>query len=117
MMTTTYNTPAPFTVRARTTDPETSHLAAASIDESTLRDSQRAVLRVLRNVGVGMTDETLIATYRAAWSRDARGRIPQQSESGIRTRRKELATMGLVVDSGERARLASGRNAIVWIAA
>jgi hypothetical protein len=36
------------------------------------------------------------------------------TESGVRSRRSELVQVGLVRDTGERVRLATGRNAIVW---
>jgi hypothetical protein len=39
---------------------------------------------------------------------------PRASESGIRSRRAELVDRGLVVDTGRRIRLESGRYAIVW---
>jgi hypothetical protein len=40
--------------------------------------------------------------------------IPRQSESGIRTRRKELVERGLVEDTGRRDILVSGRKSIIW---
>lgn len=99
----------PLTPRARRTDPQTSHDAAASVD---LRGSHRAVLRLLDSYGP-MTDEELVAKYVKNMTQLA---LPRQSESGIRTRRKELTTMDppQVVDSGEKKALKSGRKAIVW---
>lgn len=98
------------TPRARTSDPSTSHAAAASV--TGLRDNQEAVLGLLRAVGPS-TDEYLVELYEAHAVR------PKQSPSGIRTRRKELATMEppLVIDTGRKAKLKSGRKAIVWGAA
>lgn len=86
---------------ARTTDPETSHQAAASVHN--ISYVQRTVLSVLRVEP--MTDEMLvhIVNYRTL-----------MSPSGIRTRRAELVALGLVRDSGERAILKTGRKAIVW---
>lgn len=108
---------APATVRparARTTDPGTSHAAAASITEDTLRANQAAVLDFLRASGP-MTDATLVEAYNGtAWSDGTT--LPRQSQSGLRTRRAELVTAGLVTDTGEREFLASGRKAIVWAA-
>jgi len=94
--------------RARRTDPETSHDAAASV-APTQRPSQAAVLYVLRTNGP-ITDTGLIGVYQLYARADV---LPQQSESGIRTRRKELVTAGLVRAAG-RVTLPSGRAAITW---
>lgn len=101
--------------RARNQDPDTSHEAAASVDE--LREKQVAVLRVLLELQVrtdvgGATDEQLINRY---VGRVLRGSAPKQSESGIRTRRRELVDAGFVMDSGQRMKMSTGRNAIIWI--
>ena len=95
---------------ARATDPRTSHEAAASITSDKIRASQDAVLRVLRRTGP-ICDAELVRVYQ---QRAADWQLPSQSESGLRTRRKELSSKGLVEDSGEKVRLASGRQAIVW---
>lgn len=89
---------------ARRTDPETSHAAAASVRN--IRKSQSNILQVLKKNGP-LSDEELIRHYRAAG-------LPPQSESGIRTRRAELVRLSLVVDSGDKAVTASGRNTILW---
>lgn len=39
---------------------------------------------------------------------------PRASESGIRTRRSELVKRGMIVDTGKRVTLDSGRQAKVW---
>jgi len=91
--------------RARTTDPATSHQAAASVGD--LRPKQRAVLQVLAAAGA-CTDEQLAAAYAATPG------APHQSPSGLRTRRAELVELGLVVNTGQRARMRTGRQAIVW---
>ena len=90
--------------RARRSDPETSHEAANSLPSDRLRASQDAVLAFLRRQGP-MIDTVLVDTYN--------GEV-HQSPSGLRTRRSELVTRGLVQDTGVRVRLATGRNAIVW---
>jgi hypothetical protein len=90
--------------RVRPGDPDTSHAAAASLVSVTCRQSQQAILDLLRTVGP-MTDTELIARYPGD---------PPQSESGLRTRRSELVAAGLVADSGRRVPLASGRLSIVW---
>jgi hypothetical protein len=52
------------------------------------------------------TDHELADQYRAQYG-EVRG-------STVRTRRSELAQLGIVEDSGRRVRLDSGRRAIVW---
>lgn len=88
---------------ARTTDPDTSHQAAASLTD--VRESQRAVHRLLRVYGP-TTDETLM--------RLANMTGLHISPSGLRTRRHELVALGLVHDTGVRVPLASGRMGICW---
>jgi len=91
------------TARARTTDPKTSQDAAASVDNITA--TQEYVLKALRRP---RADVELVEVYRKF------KRAPRASESGIRSRRAELVDRGLVVDTGRRIRLDSGRFAIVW---
>jgi len=98
-------------LRVRRTDPETSVEAAQSVQDK-IRESQAAVLLVLSTYyPEGCTDTELIIMYRMQSNRLA---IPRQSESGIRTRRKELVERGLVEDTGKRDILASGRRSIIW---
>jgi hypothetical protein len=89
---------------ARRTDPWTSHAAADSLTSDKIRRSQDAVLRFLRERG-GMDDGTLVAAYDLQ---------PPQSPSGLRTRRAELVSRGLVRDSGRTITTTSGRKSIVW---
>ena len=89
--------------RARNTDPITSHLAGASVGDVT--KTQEYVLRALRR---SRTDVELVEAYNGLKT------APRASESGIRSRRAELVRKGLVVDTGRRVRLDSGRYAIVW---
>ena len=96
--------------RARTTDPWTSHAAAASITEEQLRESQRAVLECFRYYGK-MHHELLVSTYGRFQFECGRRR---QSESGLRTRTKELRDAGFIEDTGETVRLPSGRQSKVW---
>lgn len=95
---------APSRARARHTHPETSHDAARSLSPDRLTESQEAVLATLRRIGPS-SDVRLFQSHRPP---------PKLSESGMRSRRAELVLMGLVRDSGERTKLASGRDAIVW---
>lgn len=91
------------TAKARRTDPITSHEAAESVDNIT--QTQSYVLRCLRRPRV---DVELVSAYREYKT------APRASESGIRSRRAELVDRGLVIDTGRRVRLESGRYAIVW---
>lgn len=95
---------------ARLSDPSTSHEAAASVAD--VRKSQAAVLGVLAFVGRS-TDEQLVSEYAMAVETFP-DTTPRQSPSGIRTRRHELVQQGLIADSGERVKMASGRYAVVW---
>jgi hypothetical protein len=92
---------------ARHTDPQTSHEAAASVNNVT--ETQQVILRVFREFGP-MCDASLVARLRLLAPLLA-------SESGIRSRRAELTRLGLIEDSGELVKLSSGRRAIVWKAA
>lgn len=89
--------------RARNTDPLTSHLAGASVGDVT--KTQQYILRALRR---SRTDVELVEAYNSLKT------APRASESGIRSRRAELVRKGLVMDTGRRVRLDSGRYAIVW---
>jgi hypothetical protein len=91
---------------ARKTDPGTSHLAARSVQNIT--KTQQAILDLLRD---GMNDEALINVYTGLAKG---GYVPAASESGIRSRRAELVKQGLVVDTGERSKMTTGRLAAVW---
>jgi hypothetical protein len=88
----------------RLTDPETSHEAAKSV--SRLADSYRIILELLTSFGP-MNDEQLITQWKAHSNKPA-------SDSGIRSRRSELAAHGKVIDTGERVKMSSGRASIVW---
>ncbi|OYN81878.1 hypothetical protein CG716_04995 [Mycolicibacterium sphagni] len=90
--------------------PETSRAAFASVTRKGLRDSQLRVLRTLGNLRNGGTDVDIARAYHDSGLAD----LFPQTPSGLRTRRRELADAGLVVDSGKRKRLHTGRNAIVW---
>lgn len=96
---------------ARRTDPDTSHAAAASIENLNAR--QAAVLACFRHSAacVGLTDDDLRRLY------DSLLIGPKQTDSSLRTRRSELVRSGLVIDSGRRRQLPTGRTAIVWKAA
>ena len=96
-----------LTAKARKGDLDTSHEAARTVR---MGRNHAAVLEVLRDLGP-VTDEKLVAEYEARRC-DYRD-VPVQSASGIRSRRAELADLGLVEARG-RARSASGRRAYLW---
>jgi hypothetical protein len=91
-------------MNTRMLDPNTSHEAEKSVTGLAL--SYRVILGALRDYGP-MNDESLIKVWRKTQTKTA-------SDSGIRSRRSELAATGLVIDSGERQRMDSGRMSIVW---
>lgn len=97
---------------ARTSDPVTSHAAAASIPSDRIRKRQRAVLLILKAAGPS-TDEQIALRYALVETSEA-GHFPPQSPSGLRTRRSELHRAGYVKDAGEKRKLKSGRLGIVW---
>ena len=88
---------------ARRTDPQTSHDAAASVKN--LTPTKEYILQALVRP---RTDIDLVEAYRNMKT------APRASESGIRSRRAELVAQGLVVDSGARVKLQSGRWATIW---
>lgn len=87
-----------MTALARTTDPATSHAAAATVNRPR---SHRIVLTTLRLTP--MTDDDLVWLCRDSLS-----------PSRARTARCELVRDGLVRDTGRTERLRSGKHAIVW---
>jgi len=87
---------------ARTTDPETSHEAAMSVTNITPLKQE-----ILQRLMTPMTDTDLYQLLTIS------SRLIV-TESGVRSRRSELVQAGLVRDTGERVKLATGRNAIVW---
>lgn len=94
---------------ARVADPQTSHDAANSVGRIT--ETQEVILVILRHGG--LTDTEIVELYHKA-SVDSPALVPRASDSGIRSRRAELTARGFIKDSGRRAKLASGRQAIVW---
>jgi hypothetical protein len=57
-----------------------------------------------------MTNDELIGRYRAVTT------APKQTDQSIRSRRAELTAAGLIIDTGKRVKLPSGRRSIVWAA-
>ena len=99
-----------MSARARTTDPTTSHEAAAGID---LIRSQMLVLTFAREyMGEYFTDKGLVSTYRRVVEAEE-AQLPPLSDSRIRTARRELVDAGLIAFAGytEPAR---GRRESIW---
>jgi|SRR5262245_31791521 len=94
---------------ARATDPDTSHAAAWSIVDAT--EIQRRVYGLYRRSPAGLTDEELLAVYARTY--DVNGRS-LESRASPRKRRSDLTRAGVLVDSGERRPLSSGRCGVVW---
>jgi hypothetical protein len=97
--------------RARSSDPETSHAAAASVRDLTAK--QQAVLDCLSCAAAPVTDQELALLYEALRHDE---QWPEQSPSGLRTRRAELVDRGVVASVG-RKRLDTGRLGRTWAAA
>jgi hypothetical protein len=88
---------------ARSTDPNTSQDAAASID---VRGSRAEVLRILTTFGP-MTDDELLMRHENA---DTRHFTPQR----LRTARKALESAGVVQPTGRKVPTRYGRDAQEW---
>lgn len=107
-----YNATVPprYAPVSRTTDPETSRQAAASISVDKMRETQKVILDILDRFGPACDEDIAVMARQL----ESLGEAPKQSPSGLRSRRAELVTAGLVRDSGERAKTSSGRQTIVW---
>lgn len=83
--------------------------------DTEVRSSQASVVLVMRKIGQPVDDTELIKAYhrqeRTGFGADY---VVRQSDSGIRSRRRELVEKGVVRESGESVTLSSGRRAILW---
>lgn len=86
----------------RRENPDTSKEAAASIEGERTRIQGEVLGYALMRGAEGFTDEQLSTWFLCAGST-------------YRTRRSELTRKGIIVPSQRRARLASGRHAVVWV--
>jgi len=93
---------------ARRTDPSTSHEAAQGLTPEALTETQAAILKLL--TVQPMTDDNLLINHSAG---AATGRWRAASDSGIRSRRSELVSRGLITEV-DRAKTRFNRAAIVW---
>jgi hypothetical protein len=82
-------------------DPETSREAAESVADKLGKLQDIVLCYAIGRASDGFTDEMLSEWF------GCRG-------STYRTRRAELTAKGLIVPTRRRARLASGRHAVVW---
>lgn len=89
---------------ARSTDPETSHIAAATVTNLTL--TKERILAILRIRGA-QTDEELIRWFRRYYGNET-------TEQSIRSRRSELVKAGIVSFSGEHGISSTGRPSRKW---
>ena len=95
-----------MSVHARNTDPYTSHLAAASVNN--VSELQRRILTLFQENLGGMTDETMIQMYTKQY-----GSWFPATDSSLRSRRAQLRDQGVLgeirVEVNER-----GRKTILW---
>lgn len=97
--------PVPERAYARSTDPVTSHMAAAGID---VTKSQEIVLIALK-IGGPMTDEETYDYIRRTWP------DVHMTEQSVRSRRAELRDRHhLVEDTGEYGRTKNGGKTKIW---
>lgn len=88
---------------ARTSDPFTSHEAAASVTNYV--SVQHAILDVVSRWGP-LTDEAIAERVAI---------LPiKTSPSGLRTRRKELVELGMLRANSRKARISTGRLSTRW---
>ena len=92
-------------VKARKSDPVTSHEAAASVKD--LPIIKQTILKILR---WPVTDEEMIVAYN---SMVLQGKVPASSDSAMRTRRAHLVRDGLVHEVGY-GKTRFGRRTIIW---
>lgn len=92
---------------ARSTDPETSHLAAASISTDKITTQQKRILSLLAIRGE-MTDEDIYKAYAGSWT--------PPTEQRLRTARSGLSkrTPRLVQFSGNRGTTRHGFPTQKW---
>ena len=91
---------------SRTSDPDTSHAAAASQTDTKVRDMHRLVLCLLERGPMSDFDLAREATL-------IQKRAVKQTSIGVR--RKELERLGLVCDSGRRGVSDTGTSCVRWM--
>lgn len=96
----THAQPSLLDALARTSDPDTSHTAAASQTPAKLSAGRLLALRTLAEHGP-LTDFEL-------------AEITGKAQTSIGVRRADLKKLGLAADTGQRRLSPSGSPAIVW---
>lgn len=91
----------PLFARARRTDPETSHAAAASLTPKRLGEVDRSILEALRASKDGLTTLEMVDVLKI-------------ERVSVSPRMAVLARQRMVRDSGRRRAGATGRAGIVW---
>lgn len=92
-----------YIARARTSDPQPSHAAAASVKHIT--EAQDLIQHFLKSYGP-MTDEQIYPLVKHVCS-----------PSGARTRRAELVALGKIAAHSESGRTQAGRRCTIWAVA
>jgi hypothetical protein len=92
-------------MRARKTDPVTSHEAALSVKDEP--GYYRTILQILKTP---MSDEQMIAHFNLLV---LQGKCRPSSDSALRTRRARLVSEGFVV-AVDHSKTRFGRRTIVW---
>lgn len=93
---------------ARWSDPSESHKAAASVRST--GPTHRRIMELFKDKPQ-MTDSEIKYQWQV---REVRDDWPKISDSGLRTRRRELVTAGLLRDSKRRLTTKGGRTTAVW---
>ena len=96
-----------FGAHARTTDPQTSHEAARTVN---VTRGQQIVLNEFLMYHE-MTDEQLIEALKI---RQGSCYDAKLSDSGARSRRAELVAIGILKDTGRRTTTAANRKTTIW---
>jgi predicted ArsR family transcriptional regulator len=78
-------------------------------------DTSREAASSIKGKAATLRDEVLEAIRRHPSTDEQLAERLVLSPNTCRPRRVELVDRGLVVDSGQRAKTASGRSAVVWI--
>jgi hypothetical protein len=96
-----------FGAHARSTDPQTSHEAARTVN---VTRGQKIVLNEFMMYHE-MTDEQLIVALQVRQDSCPDAKL---SDSGARSRRAELVAIGILKDTGRRAKTNTGRKTTIW---
>lgn len=97
----------PQAAHARHSDPITSEMAAATVN---IGLGQMVVLSILTKIREG-TDEAIWEAISIQFPDETKRPI---SQSGARTRRKELTDAGYIKNSGRLGVTKAGRKTIIW---